>query len=78
MIEIIKRKANFTITMIALIFAGVIPTLGILMDDTWYKWTYILVSHIIGLVIFLFIHKWYLINSESDRVVDNHTFCKIF
>lgn len=65
-ITIIKRKANLLYTLLAAVFAYIIPIFGVLMDDYgWYKWAYILGSHIIGLLIFLFIYKWYLVNSNG-------------
>lgn len=64
LIKIIKRKANLRYTLLAAVFAYTIPIFGLLMDDYgFYKWIYILGSHMVGLVIFLFFHKWYLINS---------------
>jgi len=57
-----KKKANLLYTLLAAVFAYSVPFFGILMDDNWYKWTYILGSHIIGLIIFLIIHKWYFAN----------------
>lgn len=62
-IKFIKRKANLLYTLLAAVFAYTIPMFGIFMDDYgWWKWIYILGSHIIGLGIFLFVHRWYLIN----------------
>ena len=57
-----KKKANLLYTLLAAVFAYSVPVLGVLMDDSWYKWTYILGSHIIGLIILLIIYKWYLAN----------------
>ncbi len=62
LIKSIKKRANLLHTLLAAVFAYGVPFFGVLMDDNWYKYPYILGSHIIGLIILLIIHKWYLAN----------------
>jgi hypothetical protein len=62
LIKTIKKKANLRYAMLTAVFAYSIPMLGGLMEDSWYKWAYMLGSHLIGLKIFLIVHKWYVDN----------------
>lgn len=50
--------------IITLVMAYVIPMGGIFMDGMWYKYTYILGTHIIGLLLFWRVFKWYLKNDK--------------
>jgi hypothetical protein len=65
LISNLHQNRHFLYCLLAAVFAYGIPVFGVLMDDTWYKWTYILGSHTIGLTIFLFVFKWYLRKSNG-------------
>ena len=59
-LENLYRNIYFLYCLLVVIFAYSIPIFGVFISEIWYKWIYIFGSHIIGLVIFLFVYNKYL------------------